>query len=322
MNQGWTYHNRVQPQDQGLSLLAYYTQRYPHSSQAEWRSRILAGAVLVDGAIAPPDLPLQLKQRLSYYRRPWQEPPAPLGIPILYEDADLLVVAKPSGLPVLPGGGFLEHTLLHQLQQRYPQDKPVPVHRLGRGTSGVMLLGRSPLAKADLSRQLREATERAETSPAFKKIYRALVAPGPIPDRFTLTTPIGRLPHDTLGYVYGASPEGKPAYSQGHVLERRADSTLVEVAIATGRPHQIRIHMAAAGYPLVGDPLYGVGGIPLIFPAGQRQSLPGDCGYHLHAYELYFCHPRTAEPMTVQCPAPDLFCVQATRMDAAAICKD
>jgi 23S rRNA pseudouridine1911/1915/1917 synthase len=310
MNQGWTYHNRVQPRDQGLSLLAYYTQRYPHSSEADWRSRILAGEVLVDGAIAPPDLPLQLKQRLSYYRLPWQEPAAPLEIPILYEDVDLLVVAKPSGLPVLPGGGFLEHTLLHQLRQRYRQDPPVPVHRLGRGTSGVMLLGRSPLAKTDLSRQLREATERAETSPNFKKIYRALVAPGPIADRFTLTTPIGRLPHATLGYVYGASPKGKPSYSQGHVLERRADSTLVEVAIATGRPHQIRIHLAAAGYPLVGDPLYGIGGFPKAPIQDERQALPGDCGYHLHAYELSFCHPRTRVPMTICCPAPAELCPQ------------
>lgn len=308
MNQGWTYRNQVQPCDQGLSLLTYYTQRYPHSSQTEWRSRILAGEVLVDGAIAAPALSLRPGQRLSYHRPPWQEPDVPLAISILHEDGDVLAVAKPSGLPVLPGGGFLEHTLLHQLCQRYPQAPPIPVHRLGRGTSGVMLLGRSPLAKADLSRQLREATERAETSPSFKKIYRALVVPGPIPAHFILTTPIGRLAHSTLGDVYGASPAGKPAYSQGHVLERRADSTLVEVAIATGRPHQIRIHMAAAGYPLVGDPLYAIGGVPKAPMANERQAIPGDCGYHLHAYELSFCHPRTRVPMTIGCPAPAELC--------------
>jgi 23S rRNA pseudouridine1911/1915/1917 synthase len=322
MNQGWTYHNQVRPRDQGLSLLAYYSQRYTHSSQAVWRSRILAGAVLVDGAIATPDVSLQLGQRLSYYRAPWQEPAAPLEIPVLYEDADLLVVAKPSGLPVLPGGGFLEHTLLHQLRQRYPQDTPVPLHRLGRGTSGAMLLGRSALGKSDLSRQLRQATAQASTSnfkksPNFKKTYRALVAPGPLSAQFTLTTPIGRLPHPTLGYIYGASPQGKPAYSQGRVLARWADRTLVEVAIATGRPHQIRIHLAAAGYPLIGDPLYGVGGIPQDHQA-DSPARPGDCGYHLHAYELRFCHPRTAVPMTVRCPAPARLCCTESNQGADA----
>ncbi|MGD1905892.1 MAG: RluA family pseudouridine synthase [Leptolyngbyaceae cyanobacterium] len=310
MNQGWTYRNQVQPGDQGLSLLAYYSQRYRHSTEQDWRSRILAGEVRVDGAISAPDSPLRPGQQLSYQRPPWPEPEVPLGLSILYEDADLLAVAKPAGLPVLPGGGFLEHTLLHQLRQRYPQDTPIPVHRLGRGTSGVVLLGRSPLAKADLSRQLREAT--AQTSSQVKKIYRALVTPGPLPDEFTLTLPIGKVPHATLGYVYGASPEGKPAYSQGRVLERRAASTLVEVAIATGRPHQIRIHMAATGYPLIGDPLYIVGGLPKAPVQDQRQAVPGDCGYHLHAYELRFRHPRTQAAMAIHCPAPAHLCTHDT----------
>jgi 23S rRNA pseudouridine1911/1915/1917 synthase len=117
-----------------------------------------------------------------------------------------------------------------------------------------------------LSRQLRESTAAAHDLQAphpICKTYRALVGAGDLPDRFTITTPIGKVNHPVLGYLYAASPSGLPAYSEGRVLRRAPESTVVEVTIRTGRPHQIRIHLAAAGYPLVGDPLYGVGGRPL-----------------------------------------------------------
>ena len=89
-----------------------------------------------------------------------------------------MIIAKPSGLPVLPGGGFLQNTLLYQLQQRYPQEMPVPVHRLGRGTSGLMLIARSSLAKSKLSQQMRDRQ--------ISKIYRALIGPSELPTEFTI----------------------------------------------------------------------------------------------------------------------------------------
>ncbi|MGB5974948.1 MAG: pseudouridine synthase, partial [Nodosilinea sp.] len=239
---------------------------------------------------------------------PWQEPEVPLGFEVLYEDEDLMAIAKPASLPVLPGGNFLTHTLLHQLKQRYPKHPPVPVHRLGRGTSGVMVLGRSPLARSVLSRQLRESTATAYDPQAphpICKTYRALVSAGDLPDRFVLTTPIGKVDYPALGYVYGASPSGLTAYTEGSVLHRSSTSTLVEVTIRTGRPHQIRIHMAAAGVPLVGDPLYGVGGVPLSQPPETEPvPVPGDTGYHLHAHRLRLPHPRTQESLDITCPAP------------------
>ncbi|MBE9155244.1 RNA pseudouridine synthase [Nodosilinea sp. LEGE 06152] len=309
MNQGWVYTDRITPTEANLSVLDFYSNRYRHSSRAEWRDRILSGQIRLNGDTVSPDDYLHAGHTLTYHRPPWQEPEVPLGFEVLYEDGDVVAIAKPAGLPVLPGGNFLAHTLLHQLRLRYPENPPIPVHRLGRGTSGVMVLGRSPLARSVLSRQLRDSTATAHNPQAahpIRKTYRALIGASNLPAAFTLTTPIGKVDHPALGYVYAASPTGLPAYSEGIVIQRTTDSTLVEVTIRTGRPHQIRIHLATAGFPLLGDPLYGVGGIPLIVePAADGTvPVPGDIGYHLHAYRLELPHPRTQEPLQIVCPAP------------------
>jgi 23S rRNA pseudouridine1911/1915/1917 synthase len=314
MNQGWIYRDRVAMGDVGLTVLEFYTRRYAHSNQLEWKSRIEGGEVLLNGVVAQTETSLQAGQTLAYHRPPWQEPAVPLAFEVLYEDDDLLVVAKPSGLPVLPGGGFLNNTLLHQLRQRYPKETPVPIHRLGRGTSGLMLLARSPLAKSNLSQQMRKSTAGGgllvRSHRPIHKIYRALVSAGEIPDRFSINQPIGKIAHEQLGYVFGAAADGQFARSDVRVLRRDPESTLVEVTIFTGRPHQIRIHLASAGFPLVGDPLYVVGGIPRPFSGDDetKQPVPGDCGYALHAYRLAFTHPRTQEPMQFSCPCPVHLC--------------
>lgn len=316
MNQGWVYPDRVGQTDGGQTVAEYYTRRYRHSSAADWHRRIEDGQILLNGIPAAAETRIQAGQQLTYHRPPWQEPEVPLSFEVLYDDPDFLVVAKPSGLPVLPGGGFLEHTLLHQLRHCYPQETPVPIHRLGRGTSGLMLLARSPLAKSHLSQQMRKSTAGGgllvHSHRSIHKVYRALVSAGNMPDRFSINQPIGKIAHEQLGYIYGATTDGQFARSDVQVLRRDLESTLVEVTIFTGRPHQIRIHMATAGFPLLGDPLYGLGGLPKSFSedCDAKQPVPGDCGYALHAYRLVFLHPRTQQEMNFECPAPKMLCLR------------
>jgi 23S rRNA pseudouridine1911/1915/1917 synthase len=311
MNQGWTYRDRISPSFGPCTVWDYYCQRYDHSSPNQWRDRIVQGQISLNGQPCQPETLLQPGDRLAYRRPPWQEPAVPLEFELLYIDADLGVAAKPSGLPVLPGAGFLQHTLLGQLQQRDPDAPYTPIHRLGRGTSGLVLLARSPLAKSSLTQQMRDRT--------IRKRYLALVQGCDLPDQLSLTQPIGRVPHPSLGYLWSAWDGGLSAHSELQVLQRRPTTALVQVEIFTGRPHQIRIHTAAAGYPLVGDPLYGPGAVAII-PAGlppvgqtspvagsrSANPVPGDCGYHLHAHQLEFIHPRTQARMHLECPPPPI----------------
>ena len=123
---------------------------------------------------------------------------------------------------------------------------------------------------------------------------------GPKVPEFEVTTPIGPVPHPPLGTVHAASPGGKPSRSLFRVLGERDGSFLAEIDIATGRPHQIRIHAAAAGHPLVGDPLYAAGGRP----SASSKALPGDPGYLLHSELLRLRHPRGGEEIELRCAPP------------------
>jgi 23S rRNA pseudouridine1911/1915/1917 synthase len=289
-NEGFDYRERIGSEADGEPLLSYLARRYRHSSESEWRERIEAGRVLLDGEPARPGNRLRRGQTLVWRRPPWTEPDAPLSFAVLYRDDHLLGVAKPAGLPTLPGADFLQNTLLHRVRLYAPDASPL--HRLGRWTSGLVLFSRTREAGATL-------TSRWSTGEVVKR-YRALAAGHLERPELTVSTPIGPVPHPILGTVHAASPEGKPATSHLSLVEQRDGSFLCDVRITTGRPHQIRIHLAAAGHPLVGDPLYGPGGTPL--PEGD--AVPGDGGYLLHSAELTFRHPRTGRRVTIECAPP------------------
>ena len=290
LNSGFEYTERVGRDGAGRTVLEHLSGRYAHSSAADWCARIEEGAVRLDGHRVETSTRLAAGQRLEWRRPPWEEPDAPTGFALLYRDADVLGVAKPRGLPTLPGGGFLEHTLLHRVRAHFPGASPL--HRLGRHTSGLVLFARTREAHAALSL----AFARREV----RKRYRALAAGVPRADEFDVDTPIGRVPHALLGGVHAALASGKPARSRVAVVEHRAGAFLCDVWISTGRPHQIRIHLAACGHPLVGDPLYVAGGLP----APDSKALPGDPGYRLHAAELAFVHPCTGRETVWTCAAP------------------
>ena len=290
-NQGYRHGEQVSSAAAGRTVLDHLAQRFPLASRAEWQDRIDRGQVCLADRPAQAGELLRAGQQLSWDRPPWVEPEVPLATAIRYEDADLLAVAKPSGLPTLPAGGeFLEHTLLALVRRRVPEASPM--HRLGRGTSGLVLFARTAEARQPL--------QAAFSDRRTRKVYRALCSGLPGLDDFAITAPIGEVPYAPLGLLHAAAPGGRPSESRVTVLERRAGETLLDVEIRTGRPHQIRIHLAWVGHPLVGDPLYGPGGMPL----PGTTAVPGDPGYRLHAHRLELPHPCTGAWLVLECQPP------------------
>ncbi|CAM8954993.1 unnamed protein product [Rhodiola kirilowii] len=316
-NDGLTYHDVVSSSDSGTKLIDYYSRKHKNSAPVEgWLQRIENGQISMDGGVVKnPNAVVSAKSELVYHRLPWKEPAAPHLLQVLYEDDDMIALNKPSGLQVLPGGLFQQRTVLTQLQwreARKPNCSPsnhqahhVPVHRLGRGTSGK--LTGMPLSSCTWRKILKK--------------YRALVTGIVEEDEVVIKQPIGMMKYPGVAKgLYVASPSGKPSLSKVKVLERETEKhqTLVEVEIQSGRPHQIRIHLAFIGHPLLGDPLYASGGKPICFGtevlAGnlpqdggyQRPTnpVPGDCGYHLHAHRVELAQPITDLVMKIFAPLP------------------
>jgi 23S rRNA pseudouridine1911/1915/1917 synthase len=293
LNRGYAYTTIIKGKYHGQSLHSHLASIYPHSSPEAWQQRLNAGEVTLNGVTASGSEPVTSGQTLVWNRPPWSEPDAPRHFEVLFEDAYVLAVNKPSGLPTLPGGGFMENTLLRLVQERTPGANPV--HRLGRATTGIVLFARTPQAASNLFANW--------NTNKIQKIYRALAQNIAQRDVYEILTPIGLVPHPLIGSVWAANPSGKPARSLAKVISRTAGTTTFEVSLGSGRPHQIRIHLASIGHPLVGDPLYGSTGQPLEILPG----LPGDGGYLLHAQFLKFHHPITGEQINLEAALPSGF---------------
>lgn len=255
------------------------------------------GAVSVNGRREPARRILSSGERVDVQIPTFSAlPPAAVeSVPILYEDADLIVVDKPAGLVVHPAGPHREDTLIQRLWPklaagwaetgpRPTTDRPGVVHRLDKGTSGVMVIAKTPAAAENLSRQFADRT--------VKKTYWALV-------QGTITSP-GRI-RSLVGRSRQApqkmsTESGRPSETDYTVIKNfpahTPPTTLLEVRPRTGRTHQIRVQLAALGHPLVGDTLYG--GTP-----GPRPLL--------HAHRIEFRHPRTKIKISYESTTPDDF---------------
>ncbi len=293
LNRGHAYTTIIQSKDHGRPLLSHLASLYPHSTPQAWQQNLNNREVTLNGITATGSEALIAGQTLVWNRPPWIEPDTPQHFEVLFDDPHLLAVNKPEGLPTLPGAGFMENTLLRLVQKQTPNANPV--HRLGRATTGIVLFAKTPQAAAKLGADW--------NTPRIQKIYWALAQNIAQHDAYEILTPIGLVPHPRLGSVWAASPKGKPANSLAKVISRTANTTTFEVSLNSGRPHQIRIHLASIGHPLLGDPLYGSSGQPLEnFP-----GLPGDGGYFLHARFLRFHHPITGEPIHLEAALPSGF---------------
>ena len=287
-NEGYSYRCILGSDSATSTALAYLTSHFDHSSEEEWRERLAAGEILLNGDVATGLETLRPGGILIWNRPSWIEHETPQYYSLLYEDKQLLAIDKPSGLPTLPGAGYYLNTLLSLVRKDFPEASPL--HRLGRATSGLVLLARDAATASVISRDW----------PKIEKQYQALGSLIASQESYDIRSPIGKLDHPRLGKVHAASPVGKPARSVARTLERRSNSTLFEVDLHTGRPHQIRIHLAFVGHPLVGDPLYAMGGQP----KPEQPGLPGDVGYWLHAKRLRLAHPVTGQELLLTAPLP------------------
>ena len=301
-NQGWTYSDLTGHRDQGRMVSAFLADRYGHSSVDDWKQRIQCGELRLNGELLGCDQPLPAAAELLWSRPPWVEPAIPASWSVIHDDGDVLVIHKPSGLPVMPGGGFLEHTLARLLVQRCRDageiQVPKPVHRLGRFTSGLQVCARRAETRSRLSRAFRPDGGSRKVYQAWAHRVEAL-EPGAT---LRVDTDVIERPHALLGWVWGPEPPSGVtvrrrlgAHSELNLLERSSEGDRLQVTITTGRPHQIRIHLAQLGSPLLGDPLY----------LKDRQvndlATPGDGGYRLHAWRL------SLDGLTLCCEPGELF---------------
>lgn len=293
-NSGYSFRHALGQSAASHTTLSYLSEHFSHSTRDEWLARIQAQEILIDHSIATGEELLKPGGTLIWNRPGWVEPNVPMDYVVLYRDDYLLAVHKPSGLPTLPGAGFYRNTLLSQVQHEFPT--ATPLHRLGRSTSGIVLFAMDGQTRSVMSQRW----ER------IQKWYRVLVQGIVGFESLCVRTPIGPIPHPRLGSIHGASWRGKPSRSLVEVMEHRHSTSLCSVELMTGRPHQIRIHLASIGHPLVGDPVYAVGG-GLV---DENPGLPGDAGYFLHAHRLRFQHPAHDVAIQVEAPLPDCLIVQ------------
>ena len=227
--------------------------------------------------------------------------PEPGDLRVLYEDGDLVVIDKPAGLTVHPGAGRPTGTLAHHLLDRYPEmagvggsGRPGIVHRLDQGTSGVLVVARKAESYALLA--------RAFASREVGKRYLAIAYGTPSPASGTIEAPIGRHPQKRTEMA--VRPSGRPSRTGYRTVSAKNGISLLELDLATGRTHQIRVHLKHAGHPLVGDPVYGEArwkGLPRPVQAPLR-DFPRPA---LHAWRLAFQHPGTGEPLSFEAPVPE-----------------
>ena len=280
----------------GARLDKYVTEHYPELSRTKTQRLIADGDIKVNDRVAKAGLKLDVGDRLTINL----PPPAPdsllpeaIPLNILYEDDDLLVVDKPAGLTVHPAPGHPAHTLvnailphLSALPDSGDWQRPGIVHRLDKDTSGVMVVAKNDAAQSSLIDQFK--------SRSVAKTYLVLVKGRLTPEDGVIEAPIGRDRHHRERMAVVTEDKGREARTQYHVVDYIGDYSLLEVKPKTGRTHQIRVHLGAIGYPVVGDKVYGVKS-----PYLSRQFV--------HASRLGFHLPSTGQyvEFTSELP-PDL----------------
>ncbi len=275
------------------------------SSHCEGLSRSYLQKLLKDGCVLVNEKPVKSSYKVTpgetvriHLPEAVELPVLPenLALDILYEDKDILIVNKPKGMVVHPAAGHLTGTLVNGLMAYCKEDlsgingvlRPGIVHRIDKDTTGALIVCKNDQAHNDVAQQLKDHS--------ITRVYYAIVHGRIKSDEGTVNAPIGRHPTERKKMSINEK-NGKTAVTHYHVLRRFHQFTYMECRLETGRTHQIRVHMASIGYPLLGDRTYGPSKCP--FPELEGQTL--------HAGILGISHPRTKEYLEVHAPLPEYF---------------
>ena len=281
------------------------------AAQAEDLTRSAVQRLLEDGRVTCAGVPLSKNYRLRggetlELSLPEPEPaelqPQAIPLDVVYEDADVIVVNKPKGLVVHPAPGHPDGTLVNALLYHCGDSlsgvggalRPGIVHRIDRDTSGLIIAAKNDFAHQGLAAQLQDHT--------LARTYECLVCGNLREDSGTVDAPIGRSSADRKKMA--VVPGGRRAVTHWEVLARYGAVTHVRCRLETGRTHQIRVHMAYMGHPILGDTVYG-----------SKKPVPGLQGQCLHAVGLRFIHPRTGALIELSCPLPEEFQAQLRKWE-------
>lgn len=302
----------------GQRLDRFIQHRIPRLSRTRAQAVVRACAYRPDGTRRRASERVRAGETVVLVRPPFEEPDVPLHFDVVYEDEALVALDKPSGLPVHPSATYHKNTLTALLRARFGDDAPRIAHRLDRETSGLLVCGRTRAAE----RALKIDFENRRVSKRYLAIVR-----GAMPhDHGRIELPLDRA-KEGLHVLMEVTPEGEgyPSATRYRVVARRDDATLVSLCPESGRQHQLRVHLSALGFPIIGDKLYGPEGAqPFLdyIETGMTDELRGRLGHDrqaLHAYELEITHPVTGAAMELRAPlAEDLVELWGDTLDKAA----
>ena len=285
----------------GQRLDRFVHWRIPRLTRQRAAEIVAACAHLSDGTRRHPAERVRAGETVLLVRQRFYEPDAPTDFGVLYRDEAITVVDKPAGLPVHPSATYRRNTLTYALRARFGETAPQIAHRLDKETSGIVVCAQPGPDEVAVKRQF----EARKVDKSYLAIVRGVIAA----DTLVIDAPMQRA--GTGMHVRMAThPEGLPARTELRVVERRADRTLVELFPETGRQHQLRVHLASIGHPIVGDKLYGPEGDAVfleLIEDGMSDQLFERLGHDrhaLHAASVRFTHPRTGEPLRVSSPLP------------------
>ncbi|MDO4812730.1 MAG: RluA family pseudouridine synthase [Eubacteriales bacterium] len=291
--------------EKGMRLDAYLASELNGLTRSAAAKLISDGQVTVNGRTAGKSLKLSGGEAVEVTL---PEPEAidavaqDIPLDVVYEDGDVIVVNKPAGLVVHPAPGHPDGTLVNALLYHCGDSlsgiggalRPGIVHRIDRDTSGLIIAAKNDAAHQALTAQLSDHT--------LGRTYECIVTGNLREDRGTVDAPIARHPTDRKKMAVVAG--GRNAVTHWEVIARYPGYTHVRCRLETGRTHQIRVHMAYIGHPILGDTVYG-----------NKKSVPGLTGQCLHAVGLQFLHPRTGELVQLSCPLPEEFTGMLRKID-------